>query len=122
MSVSKKSFTCPETTWRPAAPEPGGLSKNLKTWENLSYKNDFMPNNLSSQSKGKAYNHRLRNGVKTPPLPTLLLDVKGQTNFFIFAFNGFYFQLYAVTCDQCEGKICVHLCCPFGQQLKGMLN
>jgi len=27
-------------------------------------------------------------------------------------------EIYAVTCDQCEGKICIHLCCPFGQQLK----
>ena len=51
-----------------------------------------MPNNLSSQSKDKAYNHRLRNGVKTPPLPTLLLDVKGQTNFLFLLLMDFIFS------------------------------
>ena len=61
------SFTCPKTIWRPAAPEPRGLSKNLKTWENSSYKNDFIFYNLTSQSKDKAYNHCLRKYVKIPP-------------------------------------------------------
>ena len=54
---------------------PGGLQllnlesypKNLKTWENLSYKNDFIPNNLTSQSKDKAYTPCLHKCVKTSP-------------------------------------------------------
>ena len=41
--------------------------KNLKTWENLSNKNDFISNNLSSQSKDKTYTHCLRKCVKTSP-------------------------------------------------------
>ena len=45
--------------------------KNLITWENVSYKNDLIPNNLSSQSKDKActQTHGLHKCVKTPPPP-----------------------------------------------------
>ena len=51
--------------------------KNLKTWENSSYKNDFIPNNLYSQSKDKAYTPCLRKCVKTSPPPPYLF----KTNF-----------------------------------------
>ncbi len=58
---------------------PGGLQlpnqevypKNLKTWENLSYKNDFIFSNLFSQSKDKAHTHCFRKFVKTSPPPLL---------------------------------------------------
>ena len=56
---------------------PGGLElrnleaypKNLKSGGNSSYKNDFIPNNLSSQSKDKAYTPGLRKCVRTSPPP-----------------------------------------------------
>ena len=59
----------------PVQRPPGGLElrnleaypKNLKTLENSSYKNDFIFNNLSSQSKDKAYIPGLRKCVRTPP-------------------------------------------------------
>ena len=59
----------------PVQRPPGGLElrnleaypKNLKTWENSSYKNDFIPNNLSSQSKDKAYTPGLRKCVINSP-------------------------------------------------------
>ena len=61
----------------PVQRPPGGLElrnleaypKNLKSGGNSSYKNDFIPNNLSSQSKDKAYTHRLRESVRTSPPP-----------------------------------------------------
>ena len=48
--------------------------KNIKTWENSSYKNDFIPNNLYSQSKDKAYTPCLRKCVKTSPPPPIYLE------------------------------------------------
>ena len=65
----------------PVQRPPGGLElrnleaypKNLKSGGNSSYKNDFIPNNLSSQSKDKAYTHRLRESVRTSPPPCLQL-------------------------------------------------
>ena len=89
-SSKKFSFSCLETTWRPAAPETGFLQllnleaypKNLKTWENLSHKNDFIPYNLSSQSKDKAYTHGLRKCVKT--FPPLAIFQRSCINFFAF--------------------------------------
>ena len=59
----------------PVQRPPGGLElrdleaypKSLKTLENSSYKNDFIFNNLSSQSKDKAYIPGLRKCARTPP-------------------------------------------------------
>ena len=58
--------------------------KYLKTWENLSNKNDFIPNNLSSQSKVKPIpTHCLRKCVKTsPPLICYLLMVNCNSKSF----------------------------------------
>ena len=44
--------------------------KNLKTWKKLLYKNDFIPNKVSSQSRDKACTHGLRKCVKSK-LPLL---------------------------------------------------
>jgi len=35
-----------------------------------------------------------------------------------FCIDTWHDEVFTVTCNQCEGKICIHLCCPFGQQLK----
>ena len=66
----------------PVQRPPGGLQllnletypKTLKTWENLSYKNDSIPNNLSYQSKDKAYRYSLS---KLPP-PSLINTEKNR--------------------------------------------
>ena len=89
---------CSSWTWRPAAPEHGGLQllnmeaypKNPKTCE-LSYKNDNSPNsnNLSSQFKNikPRYTHCYANVSKLPlPLLSIINYQKiGDTIFLWFS-------------------------------------
>ena len=58
-----------KNSFLPVQKPPGGLSKNLKTWGNSSYKNYYIPNNLSSQSKIKPIYQVYPNVSELPPPP-----------------------------------------------------